>query len=691
MAVMNVSGIRRRDQSQVLRRFNAGVKIREVTEGEKKRKVLTMVASTSRAVDWGGYREILVHKDSAISRDAAKAMLVNHDPNRIAGPITAIRVVGEEMEIDAELLPDARMDSGITVADAIESGALRGVSIGYHFSEKDTQYDRDTRTLTVNAWRLLEVSLTPIPADDSAGLRSRSLPDHLNKSGQQPQGTRMNFMQWLKARGFIFEKLNDEQVDHLRALHKDGKEPEAEFAKDARESKEAASEAQRAADIKRNREIAVRAESQGLTPSKYLGMTDADANEAMLRDLAEKNRTTTKTTSVATIVAGEDEADKQRDAIAAAMQHRAGQGVKVDGNPYAGRSLTDMARKYARQIGIRGSEDWSKTDLAYFILGRTANVTGFRDAGNISMASFPSFVMLNAITKTVTKGFEMAPKGLTGPSGQAIYSTRTAPDFKSFYLGGLGTANLQEVAENAAAPELDKTEGAYNDTLKAWGGTLSVSFQALVSDDTASFDASLRKVGFIAQKSRERRLIQKFLRGVATTDASTWTSNTTSGSTPVYTTADTAAAARANISKGNAAMQIKVGLDGNPTGNSTRFLLAPPTAGIYLAGILGQAPGQVVSNGIGANYELVTSAFLESSLITGNSTTSYYHIADPNLVDALILTELAGLNGPQVMEYDPGSAFVRNWKILDVFEADLFWAANKAGTNVIFGAQQATT
>ncbi len=222
-----------------------------------------------------------------------------------------------------------------------------------------------------------------------------------------------------------------------------------------------------------------------------------------------------------------------------------------------------------------------------------------------------------------------------------------------------------------------------------WGGTLSLSLQALVNDDTGAFDSSLRRAGAIAQKSRERRLVQKFLRGVATTDASTWTSNTTSGCTPVYTTGDTIAAARANIGKANAALQQKIGLDANPTGNMAKFYLAGPTAGLYLAGLLNQASGQVVANS--GMAELVVSPWLEATTITGYSTTSYYVIADPNLVTGLVLSELAGLNGPQVMEYDAGSTIARNWKIFDAFEADLFWAANSAGTSTIFGAQQATT
>jgi hypothetical protein len=437
------------------------------------------------------------------------------------------------------------------------------------------------------------------------------------------------------------------------------------------------------------KEIAGIARSLDLPADDFVGLSKADAQTAMLKAVGEraaKGKPEPKGTAV-TVTA--DHTDKQVDAIAEAFQGRAGQVKPGNGNPYAGRSLKSIARAYARSIGIRAADDWEAKDCAHFVLGENSQVAGMRDAANISVSSFPSFVMLNAITKVVAKGFEMAPKGLVGGSGAAIYDTQRVADFKSFYVGGLGTGNLQETAENTAFPELDKTEGVYSSAAKMWGGTLSLSLQALISDDTGSFDRSLRQVGPIAQKTMERRLIQKFLRGIATTDASTWTSNTTSGCTPVWTTADTAAAARANIGKANAAMQVKVGLDGNPTGNMAKFYLAGPTSGLYLAGLLNQAPGQPVANG--GQAELVVSPWLESSLITGYSPTSYYIVADPAMVTGLLLSLISGYESPQVQEFDSGAVGARKWKVWQPFEADLFWFANKAGTAVIPGAHQATT
>jgi hypothetical protein len=224
-----------------------------------------------------------------------------------------------------------------------------------------------------------------------------------------------------------------------------------------------------------------------------------------------------------------------------------------------------------------------------------------------------------------------------------------------------------------------------------WGGTLSMTLQAMISDDTGQFDRALRQAGPIAQKTIDRRLVQKFLRGIATTDASTWTSNTTSGCSPVWTTADTLAAARAKVGLANAALQNKVGLDGNPTGNMARFLLAGPTAGGYLAGLLNVAPGQSVMNAVTGQYELVISPWLEAAAITGYSSTTYYAVADPSLATGLILSKITGYDNVQVQEYDAGAVGARKYKMWIPFEADLFWSANSAGTSTIFAVQQATT
>ena len=610
---------------------------------------LQLIASTDAPCEMGNWREVLTHNPDQIDTSAATALLINHNPDQIAGVLRGCKADGKQMCADAELIAGAKMESGILVADAIKAGALRGISVGYTYSRSDAQWNEETRTLTVSKWRMLEASLTPIPADTGASLRSVPF-----------------------------------DLDHNPAPVADPKErhmPDPIVPVPAPVDPAPAILAEQA-------QVAVLARSLKLDAAEYVGKTMAVAQPLMLAEMA-KRSATEHPKPAATITITHEDTDKQVDAITEAMSHRVFGGAIKPGNPYAGRKIRQMAAKYARFQGVR-TEDWTDKDEANFAVGDIRSVTGMRDApASVIQSSFSSFVFLNAITKIVGKGFESAPKGLTGASGAAIYETQRVPDFKSYTVGGLGMSNLVETAENTAFPELTKTEGAYSNTAKMWGGTVSWTVQAAISDDTSSLDRALRQAGPIAQKGIERRLVQKFLRGVATTDASTWTSNTTSGCTPVWTTADTIAAARANMGKVNAALQAKIGLDGNPTGNMARFLFAGPTAGNYLSALLNQAPGQSVANT--GNYELVVSPWLEASAITGYSTTSFYGIADPMLATGLILSLVNGYETVQVQEFDAGAVGARKWKLWIPYEADLFWAANSAGTSTIFAAQQATT
>lgn len=613
-------------------------------------RALRLVASSDEPVRMGDWSEILEHDGANVDAGAARALLINHKSGWLAGPIRNITFNGRTCELDAEILPDARMESGVSVEDAVKSGALRGVSIGYDYRTEDTEWDNTTRTLRVKRWSLREVSLTPIPADSTAQVRS--LPE-----GVLPPSRNVPMP----------DPVKPDQVDAAQV---------------------------REAVVSEAREIAALAESLNLRAADYVGKPKADAQADMLRAVAKRDaERKPEPIAPATpgVRVGTEDIEKQRDCAVDAICARAGFKSKLDGNPYLGRSMLDQARLYARRQGIRGCEDWSRKDLANFALGYHDQISGIRDAsggGNISNASFASFVTLNAITKAVAQGFEMSSSTV---KYQPLVATQRVPDFKSFYVGGLGTGNLQETAENTAFPELNKAEGAYNDQVKMWGGTLSLSLQALMNDDTSSFDRSLRSAGVIAQKTIDRRVFQKLLMGTSSsTGTSTWTGNTTSGCTPVFTTADTLAAARANLGKAQAALMAKTGLDGNPTGNMARFFVAGPTAGQYIAALTQQVGGQQVGNGNGTFPELIVSPWLEASALTGYSTTSYYAISDPAEVTTLLLSLISGYEAPQVWEYDAGSVGARKWKIWMPFEADLFYAT-AGGASVIYGAQQATT
>jgi hypothetical protein len=442
-------------------------------------------------------------------------------------------------------------------------------------------------------------------------------------------------------------------------------------------------DAARAAAAAESKTITTTAESLGLRASDYIGKPLAEAQKAMLDAVtAARAAAVPAPAAPAVTTLSVDQTEKHRDAVVEAYAGRLSmKHADLQGNPFAGRSLSEIAREFAHANGHRNVHRWGNKETGEYIVGR-------RDGANIVNASFPNFVLASIVTKLIARGFEQRPESLVYP---LISERQTVPDFKQFTIGGMGTGNLQKTAENVPFPELAKAEGYYNSTAKMWGGTLSLSLQAAVNDDTQSFDRSLRNTGIVAQKTIERRTIQKLLMGTSTSEGtSTWTSNTTSGCTPVYTTADTLAAARANIGKSPAALMSKIGLDSNPTMNTARWLLAGPTAGQYIAGLKQAVGGQSVGNGFGAIPDLLVSPLLEVSALTGYSTTTYYALADA-MTSGLIVSYISGYESPQIDEYDTGATAGKAWKVWLPFEVDLFNFTNPAGTVIIPGAQQATT
>lgn len=644
-----------------------------------KNRLRFSVSSETPVMRWGD-AEILRHDEGSVRLDRLRNLgcaIVNHDPDQRAAAIMSADIV------DKRLVVDVRFGSTQFAQDVkrdVDDGLLRGISVGYRVHVWEV--DEEKRTYTATDWEPFEVTFTPIPADASVGV-GRTASDA-----------------WKSIRSLITTPAAPAAIKPESRMSDPAQpatpanQPQAPAAVPVTPAPVVNDEAVRAAVIKEDREILTLARSVGLEPDAFLGKRKAEAQEMILRALAEKNKTPEPVSAPVSLTV--DAADKARDAFTGALAHQAGfrggdfAAIQKD-NPLVGQGIQHAVKRYARLLGIR-TEDWSKQDVAFFALGRTEMMSDVgRRSVNITAGSFPSFVMLNAITKITAKGLE---SGSAASRYKSIVETQRVPDFKQFTIGGLGTANLQQTAEGIAFPELAKTEGAYSSTAKMWGGTLSLSMQALINDDTSSFDRSLRQAGSNADKTIDKRVFQKLLMGTSTAEGtSTWTSNTTSGGTLVYTTQDLMAAARAKLGLVRTAFMNKVGMDSNPLGNPPRFLVVPVTREMEAQGIVGvSGPGlQAGAQQSAVSMEVIASPWLEHSSLTGNSTTSYYLLGDPSNVTGLVLSLITGFESIQVQPYDTGAVAGMNFKLWLPFEADLVNVTNPAGTVIIPGAQQGTT
>ncbi|OPY78282.1 MAG: Caudovirus prohead protease [Syntrophorhabdus sp. PtaU1.Bin153] len=129
---------------------------------------------------WYGI-EILSHNPGAIVRGRAKAILFNHNPDRIIGKFSNESY--EEGKGRGRAGFD-ETDEGNLALSRVQSGSLRGVSVGYSVEkfrklQPGEEYKLATGTIKgredipvyiAEKWSPREISLTPIPADHTVGI-----------------------------------------------------------------------------------------------------------------------------------------------------------------------------------------------------------------------------------------------------------------------------------------------------------------------------------------------------------------------------------------------------------------------------------------------------------------------------------------------------------------------------------------
>ncbi|MBU6247141.1 MAG: hypothetical protein KGN77_05240 [Xanthomonadaceae bacterium] len=622
--------------------------------------------------------EILEHGPESVDFSAARAVLFHHDPKWILGSVRSSEVRAGQLFATTAIDPAATLPSNVNALKAVRDGALKGTSLKYSYRADDPEHatiDFETRTVRVHKWRALEYTLTAMPADPAAGVRSLTNPDTRKKTmpaaaNADPKG------------GTPDNKTENKATEAEITLARTAANDEA-------------------------KEVAKLVEGHGFRSSDYIGLSKAAAQTKLLDAIAERDKKAggdPQERVRSHIEVGEEHQDKLRKRFEGAILWQAGfrhtddaaNRIKLhdktklvdlqEDNDLRGLTITEMARATLEGFGIR-TGSMGKRHLAAWLLSRKADLMGdgFRNAANTQTGYFLSFTFLNIMKKAVALGFQM---GLPTIRYQPLVARNYVPDYKQFAVGGLGVSNLQQTVENAAFPELTKAEGVYLDNIKMWGGTISLSEQAIVSDDTGRFMEQLRQAGVISQKTRDKRAFQKLLMGISTTDGTaTWTGNVTTGATIVATTNDQVIAARANLAKVEAALMSKVGLDGNPTGNQARFLILPPTLGTVATGLMGISPGQ--QNQANFRYETIVSPWLEFTGLAGYNSSNYYLVADPNIATGLILTTLMGQDEPRVEQYDPGAVAAFKWKIYDPFEVGM-GVYQHAGGTYIAGIQQGT-
>jgi len=431
---------------------------------------IDMLASTDAAVSWGDWREVLVHEREAIDTTAAASLLLNHKSDQVAGVLRDITANGREMIAVAEIDEDARLSSGVSVRKAVASGALRGVSIGYDYSADDVEWDRETRTATVKRWRLLEISLTPIPADKGASVRS--LPEFLQDSPTTPDAPAAK-----KERSMSTEAQGEQPAVNAAAA-------------------EAAPATVNVDPVAAVREAVAFARSHGLDPVAAI-----DKSMDQLKDEVIAMRQSEREKPQGIIVT-RDAGDKQIERLGDQLAARFVSG-KQDAPAISGRELIE------RCAAIDG-QSLRDVRAARYCLATLRE----RSAANKSTASF-AVLMDATANKVLTAGFA-SYQGVWN----IIATVKDAEDYKLHSHVGVASGSLAENPEGEAASELIQREGSYNSRVKRYTGTLSLTPEGIVNDPLDEVLRSFYRTGYIAAKTIDKQVLGAIVNA-------TWTHDTT--------------------------------------------------------------------------------------------------------------------------------------------------------------------
>lgn len=400
-------------------------------------------ASSEFPVRRGRYTEVLDHSEGSV-RFIASSALFNHDPNQLVGSVERCALSQDKtVRAQIRILPDARLPTGVLALDAVASGALRGVSIGYSIDSYERAEVDGQVQIRATAWTLREISLTPIPADPTVGVgRSFSGDEFASVLPSTTPAT-------VPAKE---SRVMSDPVAPVAPAAPAAVAPVIDHRAEAQQ-------------------IATQAEALGLRAADFVGLPMADAKDAMLSAVAKRGAAAPV---VASVQITADDADKIRDQAVDSL--------------LAGRSVHDVARIFANRHQRRGVAEWCKRDTTDFILSRAAEVS----------ANFNNVTTL-AAQKAMLGGYE----GYR-PWSDPLVAKMTTGDFKTVRVAGLQIGDFSEPGEGSAFSDAtldDNLTGSGALTFRGLG--IELTKEAIYNDELGLFFRKLATIGDAAARHQD--------------------------------------------------------------------------------------------------------------------------------------------------------------------------------------------
>lgn len=540
----------------------------------------------------------------------------------------------------------------------------------------------------VTSWKLKEVSLVPIGADELAKLRGYN-PDQLEKGFEMDE----------KLRAFLVQQgmpndLTDEAAQEwaTKNLAKPVPQPQRDEAAEEARQHQAFIKALEEVEKKRKLEqAAFRAEVDTLC--KMADCQDYARELYDLEDITKVREAILKRKAEGSpdirIVPGPASVDKFRDLAGTALTLRAlrssgGRQATIDRlfpvekrakgwEEFANAGLLDIARDCLEVDGLR-TRGLTREQIAIAALGFPSQI-GLRygDPAYHVTGSFANLTA-DAINKSMMVGYTEFPATWLGPMRQGS----SVPDFKTINRYRIGAvANLPVWPDNQNPQKGSFADAKESYAVEARSMELSFSYRLIINDDMDALSRLPQQMGQAASR---------------TVNAVAWaqiTSNPTmSDSVALFSTA-TGARKRANTTSGaatptvatiqtmtNQMMQMRG--ENTPEGNESddilalepRYIVGPSALRTTIENLLNSVADPASTNAGSANVVRDRNLIkVIEPLLDANSATAWYLFADPGQIDTVEVTFLQGQESPVVRSFEDPRNLAMNYTVLQTFAA----------------------
>lgn len=489
----------------------------------------------------------------------------------------------------------------------VKEKVLRNVSIGYQVRKYEdvTQKGENVPTFRATSWMPMEISIVPVGFDPHAQVRS-----------QQEETFEVEIESTVEAEPQE-TKPEDSNTSLNEPTAQPNPEPEAQRNQTMTDAEKKALEAAKAAEKQRQLEIrqAVRKAKLDEKFADELCNEDITVEQAAIRIL-DKVTSTQETiqTSVRVEVSGDNQS-KRRENLEEAMLHR------IDSKNF---KMTDGAREFHGKSLLRAIET---------IVPRYSMESDSQYAKRAMASSDLPQALANVAEKGLQKAYELQPR--TSSLWTRSDTLRNYKQFSQVKAGDFG--NLAERAEGANFAEATFTDEQEVVTLKDYGIIHAFSSQMLVNDDLGVI-ARLATQGGVAASRLENKLAYDALKtnktmsdGVALYDATHGNLGTAG------------AIEEASVSEAYKLMRKQSSVDGRDKLNLTpKYFVCGPDQEVAARKFFASIMPNETSN---VNIWSGSMQIIVDAELTGNQ---YYFLADPSVIDTVVLYRLAGQESPQV-------------------------------------------